>query len=50
MRWSVGAIAALGIGLGAALAASMGSAGFALGLGIVFAFYGIQRLRRRQND
>ena len=31
--WTMGALVALGIGLGAAFAASMGPAGYALGLG-----------------
>ena len=33
--WTMGALIALGIGLGAAFAASMGPAGYALGLGVV---------------
>jgi hypothetical protein len=44
-RW--GAVVAIGIGLGTALAASLGAAGFALGLAVAFlAFTILPRLRR----
>lgn len=45
-RLNLGAAFAIGIGTGAALAASMGSAGYALGLGLWLAIHGIGRLRR----
>jgi hypothetical protein len=46
-RSTSGAMVAIGIGLGTALAASLGAAGFALGLAVAFlAFRILPRLRR----
>jgi hypothetical protein len=39
----------LGIGTGVALSASLGSAGYAAGLGIGFGILGLQRLRNQRD-
>ena len=45
--WTLGAVVAIGIGIGVAFAASMGPAGYAVGLGAaLLAFWGLPRLRR----
>lgn len=50
-RWTLGPVVAVGIGMGAAFAASMGSAGYALGLGAaLLAFVALPRLWRRINS
>lgn len=45
--WTMGALIALGIGLGAAFAASMGPAGYALGLGAALFPIGARMWNRR---
>ncbi len=45
--WTMGALVALGIGLGAAFAASMGPAGYALGLGAALLPAGVRMWQRR---
>lgn len=45
-RLNAGAVTAIGIGTGAALAASMGPVGYAIGLGLWLGLYGIGRWRR----
>ena len=48
-RWTLGAVVAIGIGIGAAFAASMGAAGHAAGLGAaLLAFWGLPRLWRHR--
>jgi hypothetical protein len=50
-RWTLGLVVAVGIGMGAAFAASMGSAGYALGLGVaLLAFVALPRLWHRINS
>lgn len=44
-RMNRGVAAALGVGTGAALAASMGPVGYAVGLGLWFGVHGFQRSR-----
>ena len=47
--WTLGAVVAIGIGLGVAFAASMGAAGYAAGLGTaLLAFWVLPRLRRHR--
>ena len=44
--WRLGGVVAIGIGLGVALAASMGAAGYAVGLGVaLLAFWALRGLR-----
>lgn len=45
-RLNAGAATAIGIGTGAAFATSMGSVGYAIGLGLWLGIYWIGRLRR----
>ena len=47
--WTLGAVVAIGIGIGVAFAASMGPAGYAVGLGAaLLAFWVLPRLRRHR--
>lgn len=46
-RWTMGALTAVGVGLGAALATAMGPAGWAVGLAVPASVGGIRALRRR---
>lgn len=48
-NWTTGAVVALGIGLGAAFAASMGPAGYALGLAVALAILGMRTFARRDD-
>lgn len=45
-RLNAGAATAIGIGTGAALAASMGPVGYAIGIGLFLGIYGLGRWRR----
>ncbi len=46
-RWTIGALTAVGVGVGAALAASAGPVGWAVGLALPATVAGVRAARRR---